>query len=823
MFNPEKLAFPNNNSPSERLQSLAIKLILRKMKITIDRFILLQIVFMSYSLALAQAQVVKSKVDRQYFIENKGQWHSDVIFKTQIGGMNAWITKNGMSYEFYDSASENSTSTSLGMPDQSQLESYNVRGHRIAFNIIGGNSNVNAQGKQQQAGYYNFLLGNDPSGHASNVSLYKEVIVDEVYPGIDMRYYFDRGYLRYDFIVHPGADPTQILFSIEGADKTYIDNKGALSFNTALGIVSFSELLCYEKLTQREVDSQFIKKGNYWSINVGEYEKNKILVIDPLVYSTFIGGSAQDQGNSIALDALDNVYVTGHTYSPNYDITTGPFEANWAGNWDVVVSKLDSSGSALIYSTFIGGSSSDYGAGIVVDSELNAYIAGSTLSTNYDITPNAFQSTNGGNGDAFVSKLNSTGTALIYSTYIGGTDGDYARGIALDNFGNAYITGNTWSINYDCTPGALQPNNGGGSYDVFVTKLNATGTALIYSTYIGGDSNEVARSIAVDAAGCSFIAGDAGPNYLITAGAFQTVNAGGSDLFVTKLSPSGNEAIYSTYIGGNSVENGYDIAVDLLGNAYITGSSESLNFKLTSNAFQTVHQGGWSDAVLTKLNASGSKLLYSTYIGGNGDDVAHSIAIDDFGNACIVGRTESTDFDITPTAYQSDNAAGRDVFVSKFNTENGSLLYSTYIGGNNNDVGLSVALDAPDNVYITGLTWSSDYDTTLGGFQTTSAGSYDLFVTKLAMTILSVEQQHENVFFATPNPSTGIYEINIGNSIVTDGLIEIYDMLGKRLYQYPFSLINTLKLDISKEQAGIYLVKIKTENSENTLRVIKLD
>lgn len=797
-----------------------------------NSFRLLQIAFMSLGLSFAYAQARNlqlinrhlSTVDRQYFIENKGQWNSDVLFMTQIGGMNAWITKNGMSYEFYDAEFNNHASTSHKIVEKSQSKNYNVSGHRIAFNIIGGNPIGNAHGKQQQTGYYHFLVGDDPSRHASNIALFKEVIVHDIYPGIDMRYYFDKSYLRYDYIVQPGADLSKILFSLEGTDNVYVNKSGALTFTTSLGDVSFSELFSYEKSTRRKVASKFIKKGEYWSIDVGEYNKNEILVIDPLLYSTFIGGSLQDVGNSISLDASANVYITGSTLSANYDITTGPFQANQAGNWDVLVTKLDPSGSALIYSTFIGGAGSDFGSGIVVDSEFNTFLTGYTNSTNYDITANVFQSANDGNVDAFVTKLNNTGTALIYSTYIGGTDGDYSWGITIDKFGNAYIAGHSWSLDYDCTPGALQATSGGGSYDVFVTKVNPLGTGLIYSTYIGGDSNDIARSIAVDASGCAYITGDAGPNYLITAAAFQTVNAGGSDLFVTKLSESGNEVIYSTYIGGSSFEDGYDIGVDNFGNAYVAGSSESLNYKVTANAFQTTQQGGWSDAILTKLNTSGSALLYSTYIGGNGDDVAHSVAIDESGNACIVGRTESTNFDITPNTYQSTNAAGRDVFVSKFNSDGTNLLYSTYIGGNNNDVGLSVALDEPGNAYVTGLTYSTDYDTTPETFQTILAGGMDLFVSKVVMTPeLSVEEQHTIGFFASPNPSTAMYDINLGSNIVKDGSIKVYDMLGKIIQQSEFSEISTLRVDLSKEKAGVYLMKIKTDSWENILRVIKLD
>jgi hypothetical protein len=259
------------------------------------------------------------------------------------------------------------------------------------------------------------------------------------------------------------------------------------------------------------------------------------LVIDPLVYSTYIGGSSADYGYAIAVDGSGKAYVTGYTWSTDYDVIPGAFQTTNGGLADIFVTKLNATGTALVYSTYIGGSGYDGGYGIAVDGSGDAYVTGLTTSTNYPVTPGAFQTTNGGGWDVFVTKLNATGTALVYSTYMGGSGDDYGSAIAVDGSGNAYVTGYTSSPDYDVTPAAFQTTNGGGA-DVFVTKLNATGTALVYSTYIGGSGDDYGSAIAVDGSGNAYVTGGTySTDYDVTPGAFQTTNGGELDVFVTKV------------------------------------------------------------------------------------------------------------------------------------------------------------------------------------------------------------------------------------------------------------------------------------------------
>lgn len=675
-------------------------------------------------------------IDNHYFIENKGQWSSDVLYLTQMGGLNVWITKSGMQYEFYkNELNEDYSTNNLTYKKKKQV------GHRIGYIHKGNNQTYHAEGKQKQTNYYNYLIGKNSSKHTTYVELYKEILIKEVYNGIDMRYYFDNGLLRYDYIVHPNADPNQISFSIDGSSKeTYLNKNNELVFTTCFGEAKNSDLYCYQKNKKNKVEATFIKIKDNWKIKLENYNKNEVLIIDPLLYSTYIGGNQDDVGTSLTIDSSNNVYVTGWTSSINYDTTLGAFQTvKDGGNYDAFVSKLNSTGTSLIYSTYIGGNEDDVSNCIKVDELGNAYIIGNTSSFDFDITSNAFQTTKAGFFgiyDVFVCKLNSTGTSLLYSTYLGGTDWDFGNSIVIDSMHNAYITGLTNSTDFQTTSGVFQTVNAGGNGDVFVCKLNSTGTALIYSTFIGGLGSEGGTTIALDSSNNVYVTGSTDSiDFDITNGAYQTINSGGKDAFVCKLNTSGSNLIFSTLIGGLGNDIGSSIAIDSSKNAYITGTTNSIDYDVTSGAFQTANIGGKNDVFVTKINNIGTSLIYSTLIGGNNDDNGISIILDQMENAYITGVTNSNDFDVTPGAVQTTiTGIKKEVFATKINNNGTSLLYSTYIGGNGDDGGNSIVIDSTNNAYITGYTASSNFDITAGVFQTTKFGSStDAFVTKICM------------------------------------------------------------------------------------------
>jgi len=393
-----------------------------------------------------------------------------------------------------------------------------------------------------------------------------------------------------------------------------------------------------------------------------------------LVYSTFLGGSAGDSAAGIAVDATGAVYVAGSTSSSDFPTTAGAFDTSFNGgnpfsSADVFVAKLDAAGSTLVYSTFLGGSGNETSGGVAVDAAGAAYTTGFTDSVDFPTTPGAFDASYNGGLDVFVSKLNPAGSALVYSTFLGGGDFDASSGIAVDAAGNAYVTGSTFSADFPTSPGAFDTSFNG-TADVFVTKLDAAGSALVYSTYLGGSGGEGAQHIAVDATGAAYVAGGtASADFPTTAGAFDTSINGARDAFVTKLNATGSALAYSTFLGGSRDDLANGIAVDATGAAYVTGSTSSTDFPTTAGAFDTSFNGGLgftvSDAFATKLDATGSALVYSTFLGGSANEGAAGIAVDAAGGAYVAGNTSSPDFPTTPGAFSTSIRGGSEGFITK--------------------------------------------------------------------------------------------------------------------------------------------------------------
>jgi hypothetical protein len=651
----------------------------------------------------------------------------------------------------------------------------------LRMSFVGANPKTRVEGQEGLPGKANYFTGNDPTKWRTHVPTYAKAHYQDLYPGIDLIYYGNQRQLEHDFVVRPGADPSRIALSFQGADKVEVDAQGDLVLHTAAGAIRQRKPVIYQEVAglRRDIAGGYLLKGKHTvGFNVDKYDPNRPLIIDPvLVYSTYLGGSTFDQGTGIAVDAAGNAYVTGGTNSSNFPTTAGAFQTTFAGGFvDAFVMKLNPTGTALVYSTYLGGSGSLESSGseavngIAVDAAGNAYVTGGTNSSNFPTTAGAFQTTGGGiSSDAFVTKLNPTGSALVYSTYLGGSRGDSGFGIAVDAAGNAYVTGDTDSTNFPTTVGAFQPGFAAGG-DAFVTKLNPTGSALVYSTYLGGSAG--ASGIAVDALGNAYVTGIINSTtFPTTPGAFQrTFGDGTQDAFVTKLNPTGAALVYSTYLGGSRVDQGSGIAVDAAGNAYVTGITLSSDFPTTPGAFQTAFGGARGDAFVTKLNPTGSALVYSTYLGGSSDFVDGSgIAVDAVGNAYVTGFTDSTSFPTTADAFQTTFGGSREAFVTKLNPTGSALVYSTYLGGSGEDRGFGIAVDATGNFYVTGFTDSLNFPTTAGAFQPTPGGSglpADAFVAKFAEINTPAGS---NVLVQPVDLATGKTPVTLTFSTVTEG------------------------------------------------------
>ncbi|MDQ1591762.1 MAG: hypothetical protein QOG71_2389 [Pyrinomonadaceae bacterium] len=615
----------------------------------------------------------------------------------------------------------------------------------LRMKLEGANPRPRITGQDEQTGKANYLVGDDPEKWRTNVSTYAKVHYKEVYPGVDVVYYGNQRQLEYDFIVAPHANPARINFALSGGRGLRIDANGDLIMRVGDGEVRQHRPIIYQEIdgSRREVAGGYVLKGrNRVGFRVGSYDHTRPLIIDPVLsYSTYIGGGGSDYSEAVVVDANGSAYVSGYTTSVNFPTTAGAYVTINRGNYDAFVVKLNPAGTALVYATYLGGSSTELSFSLAVDASGQVHIAGQTSSDNFPTTPGAFQTTRGGgnNSDAFVSKLNASGSSLLYSTFIGGGDNDGASAIALDAAGNAYVTGDTGTNasgqdfqNFPTTPGAFQTQEGGRfSTDAFVSKLNSSGSSLVYSTLLGGNHYDVPYGIAVDASGNAFVTGyTESITFPVTAGAFRTTG-GSTEAFVTKLNATGSGLVYSTLLGGAEEDRGQDIAIDAAGHAYVTGYTSSRAFPTTPGSFQPATGGepgiGY-DAFAAKLNPAGSGLVYGTYLGGSGGDLGLAIAADPAGNAYVAGLTGSTNFPLTNDAVSPNGGA----FLTQL-SPSGAGIHSTRFGSDGATRFSGVAVDGGGNAYATGYTNSINFPTTQGAFQRAyRGGESDSFVVKFS-------------------------------------------------------------------------------------------
>jgi len=654
----------------------------------------------------------------------------------------------------------------------------------LCMRLIGANPRPRISGLDELPGRSNYFVGSDPKKWRTQVRNYAKVKYQGIYSGVDLVYYGSHGQLEYDFVVSPGTSPSRIGFEVGGASDLRVDADGDLRVKLEGGEVRLHRPVAYQpaRAASRHVssvpllgsedsgrtlvDARYVLEGeNRVRFTVAGYDATKPLVIDPqLAYSTYLGGTNGDSGSGIAVDGSGNAYVIGYTFSTDFP-TASPLQATNHGNSDTFVAKLNAVGSALVYSTYLGGSNADVSKGIAVDGSGNAYVTGYTLSTDFP-TASPLQAKNHGGYDAFAFKLNAAGSALVYSTYLGGSGTDIAVGIAVDRSGNAYLTGYTFSTDFP-TFAPLQTTNHGG-VDVFVAKLNAAGSGLVYSTYLGGSNTDVGYGIAVDGSGNAYLTGYTLSTDFPTVTPLQSTNHGSTDAYVAKLNAAGSALVYSTYLGGTDSDAASGIKVDRSGNAYLVGYTFSTNFP-TAKPLQSTNHGGW-DAFVTKLNATGSALSYSTYLGGSGTEYGTGIAVDGSGYVDVTGRTNSTDFP-TVTPLQGTNHGDYDVFVTKLKATGSGLVYSTYLGGSAGDSGNGVAVDRFGYVYVAGETNSTDFPTA-APLQGTYHGNADAFVAKiLAGADLQITNSAPSSVATGSNITYTIVVTNLGPDAASNELI----------------------------------------------------
>lgn len=695
------------------------------------------------SLALAaRAQTVSPFALPLYFEANKNQTE---------------FLSSGSDYQFFISP----TSVQIALRESSHTATA-----RMEF--VGANAHAQIRGLEALPDKVNYLIGNDPSQWQTGLATFPKVRVSEIYPGINLVFHGNQRRLEYDFAVHPGANPNAIKIRFSGVDRIYTTSQGDLVLKIGGNEICQPAPEIYQTTggTRKIIGGGYkILDARTVAFETANYDHSLPLVIDPMLnYSSFFGGNLDTIGWAIALGTNDCVYVAGQTMSKGF-FTSGAVQTNYGGGTyagDAFVAKLAGNPATnLIYLTYLGGKGDDAALGLAVNPAGNAFVTGYTESTNFPVS-NAIpgHAKIGGKigptglyfADAFVTELSQSGSNLIYSTYLGGESADSGYGIALDSSNDVYVTGFSYSTNFPVTPNAMQShllcsNNMYVDANAFVSEITNGGGALVYSTYLGGTNYDVGRAIALDTSNDVYVAGyTASFNFPVwhtptnfpslhylngATNAFHVDNK--FDGFVTKFPPlngtispsTQTNAFYSTFLGGTNNDLAYGIAVDGAGNAYVTGWTCSTNFPITNNPsglFSYVTTNGTffppiaTNAFLTKISADGRQVMDSTVFGGRSIDIGYGVAVDAAGDAFVVGTENSTNFPTMNTsgslmATNTSRTGVNDAFVAAFNADWSTMYYSVCLGGKKSTFGCGIALDSATNVFITGLTSSTNFPT----------------------------------------------------------------------------------------------------------------
>jgi len=737
------------------------------------------------------------------FIQNQGQWSPEVRFMAQVGGMNVWLTEKGLMYDVYQSMPRVSLlsdalgdercalprvsllSDALGDKRRSQpsdalgdkllagsstqkprasLGSDTLgrrrKGHVIAMELVGANLKTSAIGTDAQPSTRNYFIGNNPSSWRTNIPSFGKVITRDVYPGIDAVYTFSNGKPRYDFVVHPGAEPDAIALKFTGADAVKVSKQNGVELSTSVGTVINGNIYAYQEINGRQlpVACSFAQQGEVVKFDVGAYNSKHLLIIDPLVYSTYYGGTGIDEITGMKLDTAGNVVVTGVTGSPNFPTKVGSYDSTANGGTDAFVAKFDKTLNTLLFATFIGGKLDDKSNAIAINHLSNTiYIAGETTSDNLPTESGAWKPTYSGGGDAFVARLSENGSTLQYCTYVGGSKDDRALGICVDDAGKATICGETNSTNFPTGGSGTYQKGLNAKYDAFLTKLKPAGLGVDFSTYLGGSGDDRANAVACDGGGSViFFAGE-------TKGGFDSLypyasaywnpatyqgyngkfNSGGfSDGFVGEMSGSGSFTDFSkhflTYIGDAKNDRVLSLLLLPSGDVVVAGETEggAGNKGFPTSTGNSTSNGG-VDCFLSKFTASG-KLTSSIMLGGSGNEGITSMYFNPTTSEYIVGgTTTSANFPQatvggSPLPEKASLSGTKDGFVCRLPSSSDKLSYFSYIGGRDDD-GVRAVVGTPrGDMLVAGYTASSDMAMISPAFQLSLGGGLDGFISKIA-------------------------------------------------------------------------------------------
>ena len=767
--------------------------------------------------------LIESANSEIIFIPNKGQivdtegkLRPDILYKASLNGVDLYLTNKGMSFVFYsyESKPENFAAGKRKMDKDPHpfrddpMENKIVKMYRMDLDIVGMNANTKTLNDEQTEEYFNYYYAHCPEG-ITNVYGYKKVVYENVYNNIDLVYYSNIKGLKYDFIVKPGGDVSDIKLKYRNADGVHITKEGKIKAHLERGEVETDVLLTYQS-DGKLIESNYKQETDGTiNIDIGKYDNTKELIIDPYLGATYYGGIGDEEGYSITTDGSNNILITGYTGSTNFPLMDpgggSYFQGTYAGFYDVFIMKFNSSG-ARQWATYYGGSSSDFGYSIATDSNDNILITGETSSGFFPLqNPGGgtyYQGTIGGSIDAFIIKFNSSGVRQ-WATFYGGIQIDYGSSITTDSNNNVLVTGETLSPNLplqDPGVGAYYQNTISGTTEAFILKFNSTGQRM-WATFYGGNGIDRGNSITTNENNNILITGwSSSSNFpLHNPGGgtyFQPANWGEYDAFILKFNSLGLLQ-WATYYGGNDYDYGYSIAVDGNNNILITGRTQSANLSLQNPGGFAFYQGligGDYDAFILKFDSIGIR-QWATFYGGSDYEVGDFINTDGNNNILITGRTESLNFPLRDPGggayYQNTLAGGYDAFILRFNTNN-VRQWATYYGGSSNEDGNSITADNDRNILVTGRTKSVDFPVHDYGGSTYHQGAFggtsDAFIIGFRPTgsygihILSTSVPSDFALYQNyPNPFNPKTNIRFDLSKSSHAKLIVYDILGKEV------------------------------------------
>lgn len=769
------------------------------------------------------------------FIQNEGQWPDGVEMLVQGKGYNLWVKKGELLYDLFRVealATANKARTASSFPADIRRTGAVVR-----MTFVGASKDAAARGLLRRGGYNNYFLGNDQSRWASNVPTYEEARITNLYSGIDALLRFENGEIRYDLLLEPGADPMTVQVRYDGVEAVRVDPSGDLVLRTAIGELRQRKPYAYQMdgETRRTVTCSFAARADgSVGFKLGSYDPTRPLVIDPLIYSTVIGGGAHDAAYDMKVDRRKNIYLTGWTFSPRFPVNPGGYSETFNGDSaysDLFVTKINSDSGKVIYSTFIGGVMNDVANAIELDTLGNVYLVGSTESGNFPFTRGAYDTTHNSQGlpDAFITKLSADGSRLIYSTFLGGAKGDEAFAAALDSVGNIYVGGSTYSANYPAGRPAFDTLLEGAIFsDAFLAKLSANGTQMIYSTYLGGSQSEQINDIAVDRTGRVYLAGGTwSTDFPLTPNAARRENHSvgkgfEQDGFFTAIAADGLQLVHSTYLGGDRLDVVNGLVIDSLGKAILCGETRSVNFPVSKPYDTLSDKEKLPDAFVMRIDPVDGVILRSTVIGGSGEDVAYDVAMNRAGMLAVCGISNSTNFPVTSGAYDISHSDTTDIdaFFLVLDSARYTVNYASYIGGGRNDYAHAIGLDAERDIYIAGATSSTNYPTTTGPYAQSGGGAASVFVSRFSLKPASVADDRRMVTITSatiaPNPTSGRTRLAIPNAeelaLRSGARITLFTSLGDAVLELEGSMLHDgawgADLDLSGLAPGNYYARI---------------